>query len=108
MPLHYVLPQLPFEKWGLDYVGPIKPVAWGSQAWYIIVTTDYMTKLVEAQAIHKVDARKTTMFIYEKIITQFGCHLKIVTDTLHQRSNIWTPWKIHDYPYKEQPVLSSW
>ena len=44
MPLHPVLLQAPFEKWGLDYVGPIKPAAKGSQARYVIVATDYLTK----------------------------------------------------------------
>jgi len=80
MPLHPVLPQLPFEKWGLDYVGPIKPTARGSQARYIIVAIDYMTKWVEAGVVRKVDARSTTRFIYEQVITRFGCPLEMVTD----------------------------
>ena len=80
MPLHPVLPQSPFEKWGLDYVGPIKPVARGSQARYIIVATDYMTKWVKAKALRKADARNTAKFIYEQIITRFGCPLETVID----------------------------
>ena len=60
MPLHPVLSQLPFEKWGLDYVRPIKPATRGSQARYIIVATDYMTKWAKAKAFRKVDARSTT------------------------------------------------
>jgi hypothetical protein len=80
MPLHPVLPQLPFEKWGLDYVGPIKPAARGSQARYIKVATDYMTKWAEARAVRKADARSTTKFIYEHIITRFGCPIEMVTD----------------------------
>jgi hypothetical protein len=80
MPLHPVLPQLPFEKWGLDYVGPIKPAARGSQARYIIVATDYMTKWAEARAVRKADARSTARFIYEHVITRFGCPIELVTD----------------------------
>ena len=80
MPLHLVLPQLPFEKWGLDYVGPIKPTTRGSQARYIIVATDYLTKWVEARAVRKVDARSTAWFIYEQVITRFGCPIEIVID----------------------------
>jgi len=44
MPLYPMLPHAPFEKWGLDYVRPIKLAARGSQARYIIAATYYMTK----------------------------------------------------------------
>jgi len=48
MELHLVLVEDPFEKWGLDYVRPIKPVARRTQARYIVVITDYFTTWVEA------------------------------------------------------------
>ena len=51
MELHHVLAQAPFEKWGLDYVGPIKLAARGTQARYIVVTTNYFTKWVEARVV---------------------------------------------------------
>ena len=44
MPLHPMAVNKPFEKWGLDFFGPISPAARGSQARYIITTTDYVTK----------------------------------------------------------------
>ena len=80
MSLHPVLPQAPFEKWGLDYVGPIKPATRGSQVRYIIVATYYLTKWVEAKAVRRADAKSTTKFIYENIITHFGCPMEIVSD----------------------------
>ena len=49
MPLHLVMPQAPFEKSGLDYVGPIKPATKGSQSRYIIIAMDYVTKWEEAK-----------------------------------------------------------
>eukprot|EP00253_Pinus_taeda_P006299 PITA_06299 len=39
----------PFEKWGMDFVGPINPPS--RQMSYIIVCTDYLTKWAETKAI---------------------------------------------------------
>ena len=39
-----------FAKWGIDFIGPIDPPAMRTQAQYIIATTDYVTKWVEAKA----------------------------------------------------------
>ena len=37
-----------FAKWGIDFVGPIDPPTYRTQAQYIIGATDYLTKWVEA------------------------------------------------------------
>ena len=69
-----------FSKWGIDFVGPIKPLAWHTHAKYIIVATDYLTKWAEAKATTKNDARTTAKFLYEEIFTRFGLPLEIVLD----------------------------
>ena len=66
----------PFEKWEIGFIGPISPAAINSQARYIIVATDYFTKWVEVKARHKTDARSTTKFLYEQVISCYGCPLK--------------------------------
>jgi hypothetical protein len=44
------------------------------------VATDYATKWVEALALKKNDAKVTTKFLFENIITRFGCPLELVSD----------------------------
>ena len=39
-----VLPREPFQKWGLDLVGPFKPTTARTINKYIMVATDYCTK----------------------------------------------------------------
>ena len=79
-PLVPILPLAPFEKWGIDFVGPIQPVTKHRKNRYILVATDYTTKWVEAVALQKNDARVTARFLFENIITRFGCPLELVSD----------------------------
>jgi hypothetical protein len=51
IPLNPQIVLEPFERWALDFVGPINPPS--NQKVYIVVCTDYMTKWVEAKALHK-------------------------------------------------------
>ena len=43
MPLHPILAMQPFEKWGIDFVGPISPAAKHTQARYVLIATCYHT-----------------------------------------------------------------
>ena len=80
MPLRPIIATRAFAKWGIDFVGPIKPPARHTHAEYIIVATDYLTKWVEAKATVKNDARTTAKFLYENVFTRYGLPIEIVSD----------------------------
>ena len=78
-PLTPIIPLAPFEKWGVDFIGPIQPL--GSQKRrYIILATDYATKWVEARATRKDDADTSAQFLFDRIMMRFGVPLELVSD----------------------------
>ena len=78
-PLTPIIPISPFEKWGIDFVGPINPVStWRNR--YIILATDYATKWVEARPTWKNDAATAAIFLFEEIMMRFGHPLEILSD----------------------------
>ena len=78
MPLQNQVKIEPFEKWGLDFVGPISPMSQKKR--HILVCTDYVTKWVEAKALLRAIEKSVIEFIYEEIFTCFGIPREIVTD----------------------------
>ncbi len=82
MPMRTILSTRAFSKWGIDFVGPIKPAAKSTHAQYIIVaTTDYLTKWVEAKATIRNDARTTAKFLYEFVFTRYyGLPIEIIRE----------------------------
>ena len=80
MPMCSIMSTRAFSKWGIDFVGPIKPPAKSTHAQYIIVAMDYLTKWVEAKAMVKNDARTTAKFLYEYVFTRYGLPIEIVSD----------------------------
>ena len=57
----------------MEFVEPIYPLEKRNGAWYIIVVIDYLTRWVEAAPVVYCIVAKTVIFLFENIVTQFGC-----------------------------------
>eukprot|EP00253_Pinus_taeda_P030241 PITA_30241 len=68
----------PFEKWSMDFVGPINPPS--KQRSYIIVCTDYLIKWAKTKAIKAAIEEKVAEFLRENIFYKFGYPRELVTD----------------------------
>ncbi len=77
----------PFMKWVLDFISPIKLGGRLTRNKYILVVIDYATNWVESKATNIVASK--AKFLYEYILTRFGCLLTIVTNQgVHVINNI--------------------
>ena len=80
MPHQPELPRDPFQKWGLDFVGPFVPATARTGNKYIFGAIDYCTKWVEANALRENTTAVTTKFFYEHIWCWFSCPIELVSD----------------------------
>ena len=65
MPLVPLLVLAPFEKWRIDFVGPIALATRYGRKCYILVATDYATKWAEVATTRTDDAKTVAKFLYE-------------------------------------------
>jgi transposase InsO family protein len=47
---------------------------------YIIVATEYLIKRAETKAVKSTNAKQTIIFLYQNIISQFGCPKILISD----------------------------
>jgi hypothetical protein len=69
-----------FNEWEIDFVGPINAPAKRTGARYIITMTKYLTIWVEASPIKHCSAKKKKHFLFEHVITRFGCPRILMTN----------------------------
>jgi len=79
LPLKPIHAKRPFQEWGLDFTEEINPHSSGQHRW-ILVATDYFTKLIEVILMRKADHNVVMKFLMENIFTRFGFPHKLVTD----------------------------
>jgi transposase InsO family protein len=68
-----------FEKWSIDFVEPINLPGKCTGARYFITLTEYLTRWDKA-ALKDCSATKAGQFIFDDIITRFGCPKILVSD----------------------------
>jgi hypothetical protein len=73
-------PKEPFMKWELDFVGPTKLTRRYTWNKYILVAIYYVTKWMEIRTLKTINAIIIIFFMYEWILTKFGCPLIIITN----------------------------
>jgi hypothetical protein len=80
MPLNPQVTLHAFEKWAVDFFGPINPLARRIGARYIITTTNYLRIWAEEEQNRYCNAKTTAWFLFENIVTRFGCHKILMSD----------------------------
>ena len=73
MPLNPQITLQDFDKWPIDFVGPINPLGKRTGSRYIITMTDYLTRWVEEKLVKDCSVTIVAQFIFENIITRFRC-----------------------------------
>jgi len=72
MPLNPQMALQPFEKWEINFLGPIKPQG-KMGAHYIITATKGLIRWAEAQLVKDCTATTTGKFLFENVLIRFGC-----------------------------------
>jgi hypothetical protein len=69
-----------FTKWGIDFIGSIKPIGCYTSSRYVLVAIDYTTEWVEAKVLRTNTITVITQFVYEFILTWFNYPLILVNN----------------------------
>jgi hypothetical protein len=69
-----------FEKWAIDFVGPVNPPWKRTGERYIIIVIEYLTRWVKARVVKDCSATTVVRFIFDDIITRFGCPKILMSD----------------------------
>lgn len=79
LPLIPIFAETPFQQRGLDFIGEINHVSSRQHRW-ILTTTDYFTKWVEAIQTRQATYTIIIDFLLSNILERFGCPRKIITN----------------------------
>ena len=72
MPLQPQMMQQPFNKWAINFVGPIE-LRGKTGVRYIITATEYLTRWAKAWPVKNCMAATAAKFLFMNVLTRFGC-----------------------------------
>ena len=69
-----------FDKWDVNFVGPINPPGIQKCARYIITMTYYSTRWDEATPVKYCIVATDAKFLFDRVVTRFGFPKILVSD----------------------------
>ena len=88
-----------FYVWGIDFMGPFSE---SKQKVYILVSVDYVSKWVEAEATRTNDAGEVICFLKKNIFSRFGVPKAIILDGGKHSVNRLFATLMHQYGVKHK------
>eukprot|EP00253_Pinus_taeda_P036545 PITA_36545 len=79
LPLKPIEVSAPFQQWGLDFIGEIHLASSRQHRW-ILTTTNYFTKWIEAIPTRQATNAVIISFLENNILSRFGCPNKLIID----------------------------
>jgi hypothetical protein len=80
MPLNLQVTLQVFDNWEVDFIRPVKPPTRRTRAMYIITVAYYLIIWEKAQPITKCSMEIVSQFLFENIVTSFGCPKVLLSD----------------------------
>ena len=78
LPLNPISIEAPFQQWGLEFIGEINPNSSGQHKW-ILTTTDYFTKWIEAIPTRRATDAAIIDFLENNILARFRCPKSMIS-----------------------------
>ena len=79
LPLKPISTEIPFQQWGLDFIGEIHPSSSAQHKW-ILTATDYFIKWIEAILSRQATNFVVISFLENNILSRIGCPKKLIID----------------------------